>query len=184
MVEDISGPTGGMLSSADFRKRIIKQDIPQMKEYFRERKWKKLPNERSFILDPFDPLNLTSFSYDLSVGNEAFSCRSESRGSFSIKENKENAYWIQPGETVIVRTVEYIALPRWYSATVWPRFDFVREGIFQSMVKIDPTWYGQLGVALTNLSPTEYPIWQGKRFATLILFELVEKTDIIVIQKR
>jgi deoxycytidine triphosphate deaminase len=183
MHEEISGPTGGMLSSADFRKRIIKQDIPQMKEYFRQRKWKKLPNERSFILDPFDPLNLTPFSYDLSVGNEAFSCRSESRGSFSIKENKENAYWIQPGETVVVRTVEYIALPRWYSATVWPRFDFVREGIFQSMVKIDPTWYGQLGVALTNLSPAGYPIWQGKQFATLILFELVEKADIILYKK-
>ena len=61
--------------------------------------------------------------------------------------------------------------------------NFVREGIFQSMVKIDPTWYGQLGVALANLSPAEYPIWQGKRFATLILFELVEKTDIILYKK-
>jgi len=82
-----------------------------------------------------------------------------------------------------VRTEEYIALPPCYSATVWPRFDLVREGIFQSMVKIDPTWYGQLGVALTNLSPAEYPIWKGKRFATLIIYELNTETDINLLRK-
>lgn len=182
-IKALSEHTGGMLSSADFRKHIIKDDIPKMKEYFRRRQWSQLPSERSFILDPFDPLNLTPFSYDLSIGIEVFSCRSESAGPFSLGDSKKNAYWIQPCETVIVRTAEYIALPVWYSATVWPRFSFVREGIFQSMVKIDPTWYGQLGVALTNLSPAEYPIWRGKRFATLILFELVEKTDIILYKK-
>ncbi len=170
---------GGMLSSADFREYVIRKDVPRMKELFRQRKWTDIP-EKSFIIYPFNPLNLTPFSYDLSIGDEAFSCRLESQSSFTLGDNKDKAYWVEPGETIIVRTLEYIALPRCYSATVWPRFNFVREGIFQSMVKIDPTWYGQLGVALTNLSPAKYPIWKEKKFATLILYELTQKTDIVL----
>lgn len=169
---------GGMLSSADFRKYVIRKDVPIMKELFRERRWEEIGDEKSFIIDPFNPLNLNPFSYDLSIGDEVFSCRLESRGAFPLGGSKDDAYKMEPGETVIVRTAEYIALPRCYSATVWPRFNFVREGIFQSMVKIDPTWYGQLGIALTNLSPTEYPIWKGREFATLVVYELTKDTDI------
>lgn len=178
--EEINGH-GGMLSSADFRKYLVRKDVPKMKELFRDRDWERingaLGHERGFIIDPFNPLNLMPFSYDLSIGDEAFSCRLESRGSFVLGD-EENAYKMEPGETVIVRTLEYIALPRCYSATIWPRFNFVREGIFQSMVKIDPTWYGKLGIALTNLSPAEFPIWEGREFATLVLYELTSNTDI------
>jgi deoxycytidine triphosphate deaminase len=177
-VAALSAFSGGMLSSLDFRKYIIQENIPKIKEHFKRRNWDKLPNPKSFIIDPYDALKLTPFSYDLSIGNEAFSCRTEDFSAFKLSDDKEEAYFIQPGETAIVRTLEYIALPRCYSATVWPRFNFVREGIFQSMVKIDPTWYGQLGVALTNLSPAEYPIWKGVDFATLILFELKNNSDI------
>jgi len=170
---------GGMLSSTDFRNLVIRQDVPKMKELFRQRKWDDIPDKK-FIIDPFNPLNLTPFSYDLSIGDEAFSCRLEGRGSFKLQDSRNDAYLVQPGETVIVRTLEYIALPRCFSGTVWPRFNFVREGMFQSMVKIDPTWYGQLGIALTNLSATEYPIWKGREFATLVLYALTSETDIIL----
>jgi len=178
-VKELSEHTGGMLSSADFRKYVIREDVPKMKELFRQRKWDEI-DEKTFIIDPFNALNLMPFSYDLSIGNEAFSFRLESRGSFLLGDSREKAYYMEPGETVIVRTWEYIALPHCYSATVWPRFNLVREGIFQSMVKIDPTWYGQLGVALTNMSPAKYPIWRGKEFATLILYKLTKDTDIML----
>lgn len=176
--KEFSAP-GGMLSSANFREYLIRKDVPKMMELFRERKWSDIP-EKSFIVHPFDPLNLTPFSYDLKIGDEAFSCRLPSRGSFPLGDDDDHAYKIEPGETVIVRTLEYIALPRCFSGTVWPRFNFVREGMFQSMVKIDPTWYGKLGIALTNLSPTEYPIWKGREFATLVLYALTSETDIIL----
>lgn len=181
---------GGMLSSRDFREHVITRvkdaDYAELKGLFESREWKKLKEEKKkekgFIIDPYDVLNLTPYSYDLAIGDEAFSCRLESPSSFALGD-KENPYKMQPGETVIVRTKEYIALPPCYSATVWPRFNFVREGIFQSMVKTDPTWYGQLGVALTNVSPAEYPIWRDKRFATLILYELSSPTDIDLFRK-
>ncbi len=152
---------GGMLSSADFRERVITrdkdEDYAELKKLFENRRWNILEEkgkEAGFIIDPYDELNLTPYSYDMSIGNEVFSCRMESQSSFVIgnKNDREHWHWMQPGETIIVRTKEYLALPKCYSATVWPRFNFVREGIFQSMVKTDPTWYGQLGVALTNVS--------------------------------
>jgi len=179
---------GGMLSSADIRRLVITRgdrDYAELKELFESRQWEKLKKkkkERGFIIDPYDVLNLTPYTYDLTIGDEVFSCRLESPSSFALGD-KKNPYKMQPGETVIVRTMEYIALPPCYSATVWPRFNFVREGIFQSMVKTDPTWYGQLGVALTNVSPAEYPIWKEKRFGTLIIYELSSPTDINLFRK-
>ncbi len=183
---------GGMLSSADFRERVITrdkdEDYAELKKLFENRRWNILEEkgkEAGFIIDPYDELNLTPYSYDMSIGNEVFSCRMESQSSFVIgnKNDREHWHWMQPGETIIVRTKEYLALPKCYSATVWPRFNFVREGIFQSMVKTDPTWYGQLGVALTNVSSAEYPIWKEKKFATLILYELSSPTDINLFRK-
>jgi len=182
-------PSGSMLSSSDIRELAISRDVPRMKELFRMRKWdeiaKKTNKEGSFIIDPFDPVRLTPFSYDLSIGDEAFSCRLESRSSFRLSntKNTDRWHWMKPGETVIVRTAEYIALPNIYSATVWPRFNLVREGIFQSMVKIDPTWYGQLAVALTNHSSAEYPIHEGLLFGTLILYRLSTISDIALMRK-
>jgi len=185
--KEING-RGGMLSSADIRSLVITRedkDYARTKELFEGREWTKLREEgkeKWFIIDPFDVLNLTPYTYDLAIGDEAFSCRLESPSSFALGD-KKNPYKMQPGETVIVRTMEYIALPPCYSATVWPRFDVVREGIFQSMVKIDPTWYGQLGVALTNVSAAEYPIYKEKRFGTLIIYELSSPTDINLFRK-
>jgi len=79
---------------------------------------------------------------------------------------------------VVLLTQEFIALPPCYSATVWPRFNLVRGGIFQSMVKIDPTWYGRLGVAVANFSPRTVALEEGKEFGTLVLYELSSATDI------
>ncbi len=177
----------GMLSSKLFRERVIRGDVEKAEKLFRERRWTELGEQfddyggqKAFIIRPFDPLQLTPFSYDLQIGEEAFSCKDESLSSFPLAKQAEvdGWYWLEPRETVIVRTHEFIALPPCYAATIWPRFNLVREGVFQSMVKIDPTWYGDLGVAITNLSPAKYPIWQLQKFATLIIYELASPTDI------
>jgi len=168
-IEELKKRGAGMLSSKDFRERVItekkekyKEKYIEIKNAFFERDWNKVG--RSFIIEPYDELNLTPFSYDLSIGNEIFSVRKKDR------MRKRLPYHVEPGETIIVLTKEFIALPPCYSATVWPRFNLVREGIFQSMVKIDPTWYGKLGVAITNFSSRTIKLIEGKAFGTLILY--------------
>lgn len=167
--------TGGVLSSKDFENLVIAtekdaQKYEELKTAFVNRDWKKVG--RRFIIEPYDALNLTPFSYDLSIGDEIFSVQKPDR------IRKRLPYPMAPGETVILLTKEYVALPPCYSATIWPRFNLVREGIFQSMVKIDPTWYGHLGVAASNLSPRTVPLKEDMAFGTLVLYELSSDTNI------
>ena len=174
-IKELKKRGGGMLSSADFRTRIVHKerkdcDYEKMKKAFLERDWVSVG--RRFIIDEFEELNLTPFSYDLSIGDEIFSVRKAHR------IRRRLPYDLEPGETIILLTKEFIALPPCYSATVWPRFNLVREGVFQSMVKIDPTWYGQLGVAVSNLSPRIIKLEEDMAFGTLVLYELSNETDI------
>jgi len=168
----------GMLSSTDFLRLVVLEDLAKAKRDFWKRSWKEWSSR--FIIDPFSPQNLTPFSYDLSIGTEVYSCRHE-KVTQLISEGGRHV--LEPGETIIIKTEEFLALPPEYSATVWPRFSMVTEAVFQSMVKIDPTWYGELGVAVTNLSAADYPIRHGDKFATLIIYELSSPTEMFLYRK-
>jgi deoxycytidine triphosphate deaminase len=172
--------TGGILSSADYRRMVVhaeKKDAEgklinyrEIVKQFEDRDWEKVGDR--IIIDPYDELNLTPFSYDLSVGREIVSLRPP------VPLRRPTPCQIEPGETVTVLTREFVALPPTYAATVWPRFKLVQEGIFQSMVKIDPTWYGRLAVVVTNLSPRTFELVEDMAFGTLIVFGLSSPTDI------
>jgi deoxycytidine triphosphate deaminase len=178
-IETLKSRGGGMLSSADFLRLVIIDNPGQARKDFWNRDWNKCG--RKFIIDPFNPKQLTPFSYDLSVGAEIYSCSQEIVKE--LGEDNDSAYWMLPRETIVVKTKEFIALPPHYSATVWPRFKMVTEAVFQSMVKIDPTWYGELGIAITNLSAASYPIRRGDTFATLILYETKSSTGMSLYRK-
>lgn len=176
---------GGILSVVDLREGIVPtQEVDKYLKLFEERDWKGIKNfgekkknyERKFVIKDYSELNLTPFSYDLSIGHQLFSIQRPDTGVITITE--EQPYKLEPGETIVVITRELIAIPYYYSATVWPRFNMVRSGIFQSMVKIDPTWYGKLAVAMSNLSPTTLEIKRDTPFGTLLLYELSKPTDV------
>ncbi len=181
---------GGMLSCVHLRDRII--DPALSDDYlrlFKERKWDEIiklgrqkqenkegKDEKRFLISGFSEFSLTPFSYDLSLGSQVFSIQKPGEGVVNVRS--EAPYLLQPGEAVIVMTEELIAIPPRYSATVWPRFSMVKKGVFQSMVKIDPTWYGKLAIAMCNLSPLPVKLKPGTRFSTLILYELTQPTDV------
>ena len=134
------------------------------------------PNwDKRLVITNYHEVNVTPFSYDLSLGNQVFSIQ---KPSVPINLEAGKPYTMEPGETVVVITEELVAIPHAYSATVWPRFNMVRQGVFQSMVKIDPTWYGKLAVAISNLSPATVELSRGEAFATLLLYELSEPSDV------
>ncbi len=182
--EDRSTMAGGILSNIDLRVRII--DVPERQEkylnLFKKRQWNELKEEfgdqyqQKFVIKNYNQLNLTPFSYDLSLGTEKFSIQKPDEGV--CKYEMGQSYQVDPGETIIVITKELVAIPAAYAATVWPRFKMVRSGIFQSMVKIDPTWYGKVAIAMTNISPASIELQPGQAFATLLLYELSKPSDV------
>lgn len=188
-VEDLFGRTGGILSGGHIRHRVLTgEDAEEYLKYFEGRQWEEMSKwwegkkgnrdgwKKSIVIKDFNELNITPFSYNLSMGGQVFSIQKPKDGVKPL--SVEKPYPLQPGETVVVITAEKVAIPHAYSATVWPRFNMVKRGVFQSMVKIDPTWHGHLAIAMSNLSPAIVELKYGKAFATLLFYELSEESDV------
>lgn len=59
---------------------------------------------------------------------------------------------IEPGETVFILTKEYLALPKDVTGFVVPKARWIFEGLVTNATRVDPTWYGKLQIAVTNVS--------------------------------
>lgn len=136
------------------------------KKLFEKGDWDSINGK--ILICPFDIKNLGPFSYDLCVGNEAFAIKTRQKISIS----KEKRIIIRPSDVFLVLSKEYIGLPREFVGSVMPRFSFVREGIIQSMTKIDPTWYGKIVVAIVNHSRNPFQLKKGQPFCTLVIHRL------------
>lgn len=156
-----------IISDISLKELVIpEEEYKVARKWFQERDWASIKGR--ILIDPFDIKKLGTFSYDLSVGHEVFALKSKRKISVST----EKEVFIDPGEILLVLTQEYIGLPREFAASVMPRFCFVREGVIQSMTKIDPTWFGKIVVALVNHSKTRFPLKRGQAFCTLIIHQL------------
>jgi deoxycytidine triphosphate deaminase len=157
-----------MLSGAEINKRIIKDKnkLNEIYNYLKDGDWQSIGD--SIVVDPFDPDSLNICSYDLSVGEQYVSLRNPS----DVRELKEGeSIKIEPGETVLILTREYIALPPNISGLVVPRARMIARGTMINATRIDPTWHGKLLVGFTNL--LKYPTYlsYGEKFCTLIFIE-------------
>jgi len=158
----------GLSDSAIRAKLIPEEDALKAKEWFKRRDWEKI--EDRVLIYPFDNDKLGPLSYDLSVGDEVYSIRK----GIKVDVTKEKEVLIEPGETVLVLTAEYVALPRIIFGTIDMRARVVFEGIIASSTKVDPTWYGKLTIGVTNHSKDAIKFRHGESFCSLVLFELGE----------
>lgn len=143
-----------------------KEKSKDAKRMFEKRDWPSINGK--ILIYPFDAEHLGPFSYDLCVGEEVFNL--EKRQKISMSEVQK--IFVEPNEILLILTREYIGLPREFAASVVPRFCFVREGIFQSMTKIDPTWFGRIAVAIINYSKTRFKLNKNQAFCTLVIHRL------------
>lgn len=156
-----------VVSDISIKELVIGNEKRQdAKKWFERRNWDAIDGK--ILIHPFDLRSLGPFSYDLHVGNEVFSLKA--RQKISMTEEKRIS--LDPGEVLLVLTREYIGLPREFAASVKPRFCLVREGIIQSMAKIDPTWYGNIAVALVNCSKKRFELRRNQAFSTLVIHKL------------
>lgn len=153
-------------SDEDFKRLLVPQaETSAAREWFAKREWDKIGDK--VLMHPRKDSNLRPFTYDLTVGPEAWSARQQ----YAVLEEKK-PFLILPGDSVAVLTEEFVGLPKTWAATVLPKFGFVLRGVIQNMVKIDPTWCGRLVIVLRNNANSAIPIKRGQAFSTLVLYRL------------
>jgi len=165
----------GLLSGTQINQKLLD---PASKEAwiscFERTAFDQLPDQKGIGILPFASSNLGPVSYDLTVGDQAYSLR---RGVKQKLNETEDTITIDPGETVLILTAEYVALsPRFASITL-SRARIMNEGIALSSAKIDPTWHGRLVIPITNTSRSEFKLRRGTRFCTILFFELGSPID-------
>ncbi len=156
---------------------IPKEEYEVAKKWFQKGDWVSIKGK--ILIDPFNIKNSGPFSYDLCVGDEVFELNSKRK--ISMIRMKEA--FIEPGEIFFVLTQEYIGLPREFASSVMPRFSLVREGVMQSMTKIDPTWYGKIVVAIANHSKDRFLLKKGQTFCTMVIHRLDKPASKILSSK-
>jgi len=156
-----------VISDTSMKELVITEEkYQEAKKWFERRDWDAIDGK--LLIYPFNPKDLGPFNYDLHVGDEVFEHGTQQK--ISMIEEKEVAF--KPGDILLVLTREYIGLPREFAASVKPRFCFVREGIIQSMTRIDPTWYGNIAVAIANCSKRRFMLRRNQAFCTLVIHKL------------
>lgn len=160
-----------MLSDKDLRDRIIQdsEEVKKTRKWWEKSEWDKIGNK--IVVDPFKNHAVGTCSYDLSVGEEYVSLRDP----HSTKQLKEGEHInIGPGETVLILTEEYICLPKNVAAIVIPRATWIFEGTSICASRVEPTWYGKLLIAFTNLAKNPVALDRGEEFCTCYFMETSE----------
>ncbi|MBA7507319.1 dCTP deaminase, dUMP-forming [subsurface metagenome] len=165
-----------ILSDKDLKQRIIQdhQEAEQAKEWWEKGEWDKVGNK--IVIDPFETNALSPCCYDLSIGEEYISLR-DPYNTHHLKEGEH--FTINPGEAVLVLTEEYICLPRNVLAMVIPSARWIFEGTALYSSRVEPTWYGKLLIAVTNLAKQPIALTRGRGFCTCYFMEVSETEGVL-----
>jgi len=156
-----------VLSDKAIKQRIIGVDPEGAKEWWKKGDWERIKS--SLIITPFNDDNLGTCSYDLSIGEQYISLRHHDEPQ-TLSDGQ--ALILEPNETVLVLTREYVALPRDIVGVVVPRARYIAQGLALQATRVDATWFGKLAVALTNQSKEKRKIHYGRAFCTLMMYKL------------
>jgi deoxycytidine triphosphate deaminase len=136
----------------------------------------KLVREKKLI-ENFDEMCLEGAGYDLHaayfyrIGGGAKLSKDE-RKLPDIEEIKVNVYTLQPGEYVLIRTLEKVNMPDDIGAFVTNRSTLLRSGVTTINAFVDPGFKGTLTFGLKNLSNHAFTLEKGARVVQII-FEKV-----------
>ncbi len=156
------------LTGKQVRARLIGRKYEETVKACENGNWKDLGD--GIGIYPFSEEYLGAVTYDLAVGGEAYSLRKGEK----LFVTRESALKIEPGETVLLLTEEYLVLTPKHAALVLARARIMDEGLSQTSGRIDPTWYGKLIVPLTNNTKTYITLRHKEPFCTVAFIELPE----------
>jgi len=160
-----------ILSDKNLQERLLTDPstVEDAKKWWENDQWEKI--DESLIIEPYQQRNLGVCSYDLCVGGEYISLRNpRSVESLSPRQRLN----VAAGETVLVITKEYVCLPKNVMGITVPRARRLFEGTSIAACRIEPTWYGRLIIAFTNLTKSDTWLLEGEPFCTCFFMETNE----------
>lgn len=160
-----------ILANKVLEERLVKgpADAVQAREWWEKGQWSRIGNK--ILIDPFDPNKVGAADYALSIGEEYILLRDPYHTkSLSVGDSIE----LGSGETCLILTEEYIALPPNVMGFVVPRARRLFEGSSICASRIDPTWYGKLIISFTNLAKSPTSLYRGESFCILYFAETSE----------
>ena len=165
-----------ILSDKDLRDRIIQgpEEVKKARKWWEKSEWDKIGDK--IVIDPFETNALSPCCYDFSIGEEYISLR-DPYNTNHLKDGEH--FTINPGETVLVLTEEYICLPRNVMAMVIPSARWIFEGTALYSSRVEPTWYGKLLIAVTNLAKQPIALTRRRGFCTCYFMGVSETEGVL-----
>jgi len=125
--------------------------------------------KKGIDIEPYEERRLSPIGYDFSVGDWAFSLKK--KREFDIKA--QGRVVVEPGDTVIIETLESMTLSREFGATIHSMVSLLTEGgISHISTTIDPTHSGKLLIQFHNQSFAPVVLAYKRSFCTVCFYHM------------
>lgn len=135
------------------------------------------------MIEPFAPelvhqgvlsFGTAGYGYDLRLAGEFQRLDGEGPldpkdpSSFTPELFQASSCIIEPGETVLGRSLEYFRIPRNILAFVWGKSTYARAGLLVNVTPLEPQWEGFITMALANIGRRPVKIYAKEGIAQVV----------------
>ncbi len=134
--------------------------------------------EENKLIEGFESESLEGCGYDLRLGRiheirGGASLGVDYRNLPDIEEKEFMEYTLNPGEYILVESLEKINMPAYLAARILSRSTLFRSGAALLTALVDPGYSGTLTMGLMNHGRAEFSIQKNSRIAQIV-FEQIE----------
>jgi dCTP deaminase len=128
----------------------------------------------SSIIQPFQRTKLKNWSYDLSLGSEAFLSSHDELTRLS----DHGAIFIKPGEFALLLSKETLFLPLDLVAFISLKSTHAFKGLVNiSGFQVDPGYHGKLALSVYNAAPTTVVLREGDPLYMIVFARLDQQAE-------
>jgi dCTP deaminase len=121
------------------------------------------------VIREFAPSGLQGASYDMRIGHEVLVSNTEA----VVDPQISGPVRIQPGEFVLLTTLERVKLSANLAGNIGGKTYFTRKGLILLLgLQIDPGFEGSLALAAYNSSPKSIVLEYGEKICSVQFFRL------------
>ncbi len=126
------------------------------------------PRRKGIVIHPFDERALGPAGYTLTFGREY---RLLSDIDHRVPLDEGDLLVLQPAQTALLLTKEFLCLSPEFSAVVFPRILLAHQGVCTGVQPLPPTWFGHLVVTLRNANNVDLKLEADKTGVCTCHFE-------------